>query len=73
MTNATFNVIKRDVLPQHHLVEWHGEAAVNVVSVEHCHADDATHKVEVGEVVGVDARVRVDLKGVDVISGVLKY
>ena len=60
------------MLAQHHLVEWRGEAAVDVVSVEDGHSDDAAHKVEVGQVIGVNAGVWIDLERIDVVPGILK-
>ena len=50
-----------------YLVEGCCESTVNVVSVENCHSNDPPHKVEVGKMVGVDAAVSVDLKGVNVL------
>ena len=67
-----FHVVQRDRLAEQLLVEEHGEAAVDVVAVVDGHAEDATDKVEVGEVVGVDVRVAVDLQRVDVLAGVLR-
>ena len=44
------HVVQGDGFAQQLLVERQGEAAVDVVAVEHRHAHDATHKVEVGQV-----------------------
>ena len=37
------------------------------MTVEDSHSDDPTHKMEVAQVIGVNGRVRIDLKGVDVV------
>ena len=50
-----------------YLVEGGRESTVNVVSVENCHSNNPAHEVEVGKMVGVDAAVSVDLKGVNVL------
>lgn len=41
-----------------------------MVSVENSHTDDAADKVEVGEVVWIDSRIRIDLQSVYVFAGV---
>lgn len=41
------HVVQRDRFAQQLLVKGQREASVNVVAVEHRHAHDATHKVEV--------------------------
>ena len=38
-----------------------------MVSVKNCHSNNPAHEVEVGKMVGVDAAVSVDLKGVNVL------
>lgn len=44
------HVVQGDGFPQQLFVEGQGEAPVYVVAVEHRHAHDTTHKVEVGQV-----------------------
>lgn len=44
------HVIQCDGFSQQLLVKRQREASVNVVAVKHCHAHDATHKVEIGQV-----------------------
>lgn len=44
------HVIQCDWLPEQLLVERQSEATIYVVAVEHCHAHNATHKVEVWQV-----------------------
>ena len=44
------------------LVEWHGEATINVVSMKESNAHDPTNKMEVGQVIRIDARVCIDLR-----------
>lgn len=50
-----FDVVQIDVFVEKHLVEGHGEAAVDVVAVENSHADDPANKVEVRQVVRIDS------------------
>ena len=64
----SLDVVKSDGLVEQHLVERRGESAINVVAVEHGSSDDAPDEVEVGEVVGIDGAVGVDLQRVDVVS-----
>lgn len=45
-----FHVIQSNWLPKQLLVERQREAAVDVVPVEHSHAHDPAHKVEIGQV-----------------------
>ena len=42
-----FDVIETDAFVEEHLVEWHGEASVNVVAMKESNAHDASNKVEV--------------------------
>ena len=64
------DVVEVDRLVEQHLVEGHCKAAVDVVTVKNGHADDPANKVEVGKMIRIDARVRVDLQGVDVFARV---
>lgn len=41
------HVLQRDWFSKQLLVEGQREASVDVMAVEHCHAHDTTHKVEV--------------------------
>ena len=44
------HVVQRDGFPQQLFVERQSEASVDVVAVEHRHSHDASHKVEVRQV-----------------------
>ena len=46
----SLHVLQGDGLPQQLLVEGQRKAAIDVVAVEHCHAHDAPHEVEVRQV-----------------------
>lgn len=59
-----------DGLVQQHLVEGHCKSTVDMMSVEKCHTDDSADKMEVRQVVGIDARIRVDLQRVNVLTRV---
>lgn len=45
-----FHIIQSDWLPQQLFVERQREASIDVMAVEHRHAHDTTHKVEVRQV-----------------------
>lgn len=45
-----FHVVQSDRFAQQLFVEGQREASVNVMTVEHRHAHDATHKMEVWKV-----------------------
>lgn len=44
------HIVQRDRFSQQLFVEGKSEASVDVVAVKHRHAHNATHKVEVGQV-----------------------
>lgn len=43
-----------------------------MMSMKHGHANDSTHKMEVAQMIRIDARVCIDLKGVDIVTRILK-
>lgn len=45
-----FHIIQSDRFAEQLFVEGQREASVDVMAVEHCHAHDATHKMEVRQV-----------------------
>lgn len=45
-----FHIVQSDRLPQQLFVERQREASINVVAMEHRHAHDTTHEVEVRQV-----------------------
>jgi len=68
----TFHVLQRHLLPQNHLVEGTNEECIEETAVEDGQANDTSNELEVVEMFGIDPRVRVDLKGVVVVSRILE-
>ena len=62
----TLEIGDGDLFAEDHLVEARNKEGVKEASVENGHSDDATNKLEVREVLGIDVRRRVDLEGVAV-------
>ena len=54
------------------LIERHSKTSINVMAMEQSYPHDSSNKVEIREVVRVNARVCIDLKSVDVLSAVLE-
>lgn len=67
-----FEIGERHLLPENHLVEGGNEVRVQEATVEDAEAQAPTNELEVVQVLGVDARRRVDLERVVVVRGVLK-
>jgi len=61
-----------DLLPQNHLVEGADEEGIEEAAVEDGKTDHAPNELEVVKMFRVDARVRIDLKGVVVVGGIFK-
>jgi hypothetical protein len=68
----TFHILEGNLLPQDHLVKRTDEERVQEASVEDGQTDDTANEFEVIEMLRVDARMGIDLKGVVVVSRVLK-
>lgn len=68
----TFKVCKRYFLSQDHLVESTYKKCIEESSMEDSQTDHAANKFEVVEMLRINSRVRVDLKGVVVVSGVFE-
>ena len=68
----TLHIGQGDLLPQDHLVKGTDEKGVQEASVENGQAHDTSNKLEVAEMLGVDAGVRVDLQRVVVNGRILE-
>lgn len=68
----TLHVLQRDPLLQNHLVKGANEECVQEAAVENGQTNDAANEFEVVEMLGVDAGVGVDLKGIVIVGRVLK-
>ena len=66
----TFKVGDCDLFTEDHLVEARDEESVKETAMEDGHSDDASDKLEVGEMLGVDVRRGVYLEGVAVHGGI---
>lgn len=62
----TFEIGDGDLFAEDHLIEARDEESIKETSVEDGHSDDASDKLEVGEMLGIDVRRGVDLEGVAV-------
>ena len=56
------DIVQIDGLVEEHLVEWRGEPAVNVVTVEYGNTDDAADEIEVTEMIFIHGRIWIDLE-----------
>lgn len=63
---------KSDLLLQDHLVERSDEVGIEEATMEDTEPKTSTDELEVVQVLGVDARRRVDLKGIVVVRRVLE-
>jgi hypothetical protein len=68
----TLHVLQRNLLPQNHLVKCSNEESVQKAAMENGQTNNAPNELEVVQMLGVDARMRVNLKGVVVVRGVLE-
>ena len=68
----TLHVCKRDLLPQYHLVESADEKGIQEAPMEDCQPNYSSNEFEVIEMLGIDARVGVDLQSVVVVSRIFK-
>ena len=66
----TLEVRDCNLFTEDHLVETGDEESVEEATMEDGHPDDATYKLEIGEMFGVDVRRGVDLEGVAVHGGI---
>lgn len=68
----TLHVDECHLLLQDHLVECANEECIQETPVENGQTDHTTDELEVSKMLRVNSRVRVDLKGVVVVRGVLE-
>lgn len=68
----TLHVLERDFLPQHHLVESTNEERIQKSAMENSQADHPTNELEIVQVFGVDARMRIDLECVIIVGRVFE-
>jgi len=61
-----------DLLLQDHLVERHNKESVQETTMENGQSDNTSNEFEIVQMFRVDARMRVDLEGIVVMSRVLK-
>jgi hypothetical protein len=64
--------LESHLLPQHHLIESTDEEGIQEATVEDRQADNTTDELEVIEMLGVDTRVRINLKGIIIVGGVFE-
>lgn len=68
----TFHISQTDFLSQDHLVECANEESVKEAAMKDSKPYHPANELEVVKMLRVDARVRVNLKGVVIVSRVLK-
>jgi hypothetical protein len=68
----TLHILQRHLLPQYHLVKCSDEESIQKSAVENGQTNNTPNKLEVVQVFGVDAGVRIDLESVVVVGGVFE-
>lgn len=68
----TFHILKGHLLPKHHLVECTDEERIQETTVENRQTNHTADEFEVIEMLRVDARVRINLQGIIIVSGVFE-
>ena len=68
----TLHVSKSHLLSQDHLVKGANEKCIQEPPVENGQTNNASDEFEIVEMLGINARVRVDLQGVVVVGGVFE-
>ena len=63
----SLNIIKHDGFVQEHFVEGSSKAAINMMAMENGSTDDSTDEMKIGQVIGIDTTVGIDLERVDII------
>ena len=58
----TLDIVQINGLVEEHLVEWRGEPAVDVVTVEDGNSNDAADKVKIAEMIFIHRRIWINLK-----------
>jgi len=64
----TLHIRQNYLLPQNHLVKRSNEEGIQKASVEDGQTDYTTNELEVIQMLGIDAGVRVNLKGIIVVG-----
>jgi hypothetical protein len=57
----TLHVLERNLLPKHHLVECTNEEGIEETAMENSKSDDSSNELEIVEVLGVHARMGINL------------
>lgn len=68
----TLHVLKRNLLPQHHLVERPDEERIQETTMEDGQTNNPANKLEVIQVLWVNAGVRIDLQSIVIVCGILE-
>ena len=68
----TLHVLQGDLLPQNHLVKRSNKEGVQETAVENGQTNNTTNELEIVQMLGIDARMRIDLECVVVVCGVLE-
>lgn len=68
----SLHVLECDLLSKHHLIECANKERIQESSMENRQTDNSANELEVVQMFGVDAGVRVDLKGVIIVCRVFK-
>lgn len=68
----TFHILKTDLLPQHHLVESSNEEGIQETTVEDSQTNHSADELEVIEMLGVHARVGINLQGIIIVGRVFE-
>lgn len=67
-----FHIVHRDLLVQDHFVEGNDEKSIQESAMEDSKTNNAADETEVVEMLRVDARVRIDLQSVIVVSRIFE-
>lgn len=68
----TLHVLKRNFLPQHHLIKCTNEERVQESAMEDSEANHPANELEIVQMLRVDTRMRVDLECVIIVGGVFE-
>jgi hypothetical protein len=68
----TLHILKSDLLPQHHFVESSNEEGIQETTVEDSQTNHSADELEVVEMLGIHARVGVNLQGIIIVGGVFE-
>jgi hypothetical protein len=68
----TLHILKGNLLPQHHLVESSDEEGIQETTMENSQTDHSADELEVIEMLGVHARVGINLQSIIIVGGVFE-